>query len=89
MPQSRFPPSLNAASDKSNIPKWGYVRSRATHLGAKWNFEQLSEDQKIALVTIETRDGPVQIGLNREEATVFQQKLQLFLQDWPKDQAGS
>jgi hypothetical protein len=89
MPQSRFPPSLNSAGQRPDIPKAGYVRSRATHLETEWRFEVLSDDHKVAFATIETADGPVHIGLNREEATTLLQKLQLFLLDWPKDQLKS
>jgi hypothetical protein len=89
MPQSRFPPSLNLAGQRPDIPKAGYVRSGTRHTGTEWKFEVLSDDHKVAVATIETADGPVQIGLNRAEATKLQLKLQLFLQDWPKDQLKS
>jgi len=89
MSQSRFPPSLAATGDQENISRRGYVRSQATHIGTEWSFEVLSDDQKVAVATIETVDGPVHIGLNRAEATTLLQKLQLFLQDWSKDQAKS
>jgi hypothetical protein len=89
MRRSRLPPSLNAAGDQQNTPRPGYVRSEATHIGTEWSFEVLSDDQKVAIATIQTGDGVVHIGLNREEATTLLQKLQLFLQDWPKDQLKS
>ena len=86
MPRSRLPPSLNAVGRKPDRPKPGCVRSTVTHIGSEWTFEVLSDDSKVAVATIQTADGPVHIGLNREEAISLQQKLQLFLQDWPKDQ---
>ena len=89
MSQSRFPPSLNLAGHREDIPRPGFVRSQATHIGTEWSFEVLSDEHKVAVATIETGDGPVHIGLNRAEATRLVQKLQLFLQDWPKDQAKS
>jgi hypothetical protein len=89
MPRSRLPPSLNAAKDQQNTPRPGYVRSEATHIGTEWTFEVLSDDQKVAIATIQTGDGAVHIGLNQEEATTLLQKLQLFLQDWPRDQLKS
>lgn len=89
MPESRFPPSLASAGKKDQIPRPGYVRSGAAHLVTDWQFEVLTDSHKIALVTIETRDGPVQVGLNREDATGLLRKLQLFLQDWPEDQLKS
>lgn len=67
----------------------GYVRSEATHLETDWQFEVLDDNHKVAFVTITTAEGPVHIGLNREEATELLQNLQLFLQDWPKDQLKS
>jgi hypothetical protein len=89
MPQSRFPPSLNSAGQRPGIPKAGYVRSQATHLETEWHFEVLSDEDKVAVVTIDTADGPVHIGLNRAEATTLLQKLRLFLQNWSKDQPKS
>ncbi len=89
MSQSRFPPSLSAKGNRDDIPRPGYVRCRATHLDSEWRFEVLSDDQKVAVATIETADGPVHIGLNRDSAEMIQQKLQLFLLDWPKDRAKS
>jgi hypothetical protein len=59
----------------------GYVRSKVTHIGTEWSFEVLSDDRKVAVATIQTADGPVQIGLNRAEATKLAQMLQLFLHD--------
>jgi hypothetical protein len=89
MPESRFPPSLSQLGNKEDKPRSGYVRSRATHIGTEWNFEVLSDDQKVVVATIMTADGPVHIGLNRAEAIKLQQTLQLFLQEWPQDQAKS
>jgi hypothetical protein len=89
MSQSRFPPSLSMAGDKEKIARSGYVRTGAVHIGTEWSFEVLSDDQKIAVVTIMTGDGPIEIGLNRAESTILEQKLRLFLEDWPRDQGKS
>jgi hypothetical protein len=91
MPQSRFPTSLALIQKKKpdQTPKNGYVRSQATHIDAVWSFEILSDDQKIAVVTIETVDGPVHIGVNRSRAEDLFHQLQLFLENWPKDRQKS
>jgi len=67
----------------------GYVRSGMIHVVTEESFEILSDDNKVAVATIQTADGPVHIGLNQSEATALAQKLQLFLADWPKGQAKS
>jgi hypothetical protein len=67
----------------------GYVRCDAVHIGTEWTFEVLSEQERVAYLTIETDDGPIHVGLNREEATRLQRKVQLFLQDWPEGQSAS
>ena len=60
-------------------PIKGYVRSGVTHLNAKWIFEQLSESPKVALVTVETQDGPVFLGITEETAGSLEKSLSLFL----------
>jgi hypothetical protein len=67
----------------------GYVRSEVTHIDVEWRFEVMSEDPRVSLLTIETEDGPVNIGLNRYRATELERQLRLFLLDWPEDQAKS
>jgi len=89
MSESQPPPKSLSQSNKGERPRSGYVRSLVTHIGTEWSFEVLSDDNKVGLVTIQTGDGPVYIGVNRTEATNLVQKLQLFLQDWPKDQLKS
>jgi hypothetical protein len=49
----------------------------------------MDEKVRTAIVDIETADGPVSVGLNRQAAQDLLQKLTLFLQDWPEDQAKS
>jgi hypothetical protein len=67
----------------------GYVRSRVTYIDCEWQFEVMDEKVRTAIVDIETADGPVSVGLNRQAAQDLLQKLTLFLQDWPEDQAKS
>lgn len=64
----------------------GYVRCRVTYIGCVWKFEVMDEKERVAIVDIETGDGPVSVGLNRQDAEDLLQKLTLFLQDWPEDQ---
>lgn len=70
-------------------PIAGYVRSGVTHIGCEWHFEVMDEKERVAIVDIETQDGPVSVGLNRRDAESLLQTLTLFLQDWPEDQAKS
>jgi hypothetical protein len=49
----------------------------------------MSEQPKVAIATITLDEGAVDIGLNRGAAEDLVQKLQLFLQDWPKDQSSA
>jgi hypothetical protein len=63
----------------------GYIRCGQPHIGVVWKFELLDEEHKVGIVTIETEDGSLQIGLNRLDATSLLNKLQLFLLDWPSD----
>jgi hypothetical protein len=67
----------------------GYVRSRVTYLGCEWQFEVMDEKELTAIVDIDTADGPISVGLNRQDAESLLQKLTLFLQDWPENQAKS
>jgi hypothetical protein len=67
----------------------GYVRCGVTHAGCDWNFEVLSERPRVAIVTITTNDGLIDIGLNRADAEGLVRTLQLFLAEWPEDQASS
>jgi hypothetical protein len=70
-------------------PRIGYIRCNANHRGCEWSFEVLSEQPRVGIVTIMTNDGPLHVALNRADAMNIQQKLQLFLQDWPEDQGTS
>jgi hypothetical protein len=89
MPESRRPTTLSLPSDEKKKQRTGYVRSGVTHIGSEWSFELLSEEPKVAVATIMTADGPVEVGLNRAQATTLHQQLGLFLLDWPEDQALS
>lgn len=71
-------------ADQPPIP--GYIRCDAAHLGARWQFELLSEAPKVACVSIETGDGVLTVGLNRAGAERLEAQLRLFLADWPRDQ---
>jgi hypothetical protein len=71
------------------IAKPGYVRCGVTFLDVDWQFEVMSEEQKVLIVTLATPDGPVDIAMNRIDAMNIAQRLQLFLADWPLDQATS
>jgi hypothetical protein len=75
------------AEDQKPMP--GYVRSEVQHVQAMWQFELWSEQPKIAIVTIETQDGPVQVGLNRQDASRLIDLLRSFLADRPEDQLPS
>jgi hypothetical protein len=89
VPTSRRPTTLSLPSDRAQKQRTGYVRSGATHIETEWSFDMLSEEPKVAVVTIWTGDGPVEVGMNRAQATTLHQQLGLFLQDWPEDQAFS
>jgi hypothetical protein len=89
IPKPSFPQrsKVPAMEKQEQIP--GYVRCNATHIAADWSFEVLNEEQRVGLATIETDDGPIHIGLNRPDAKRLLNQLQLFLADWPEDQAAS
>jgi hypothetical protein len=67
----------------------GYVRCGVTWIECEWKFEVMDEKERVAIVDIETPDGPISVGLNRRDAEALQRMLTLFLQDWPEDQAKS
>jgi hypothetical protein len=67
----------------------GYVRCGVTHIECEWKFEVMDEKERVAIVDIETADGPISVGLNRRDAENLSRTLTLFLQDWPEDQAKS
>lgn len=90
MPESHPPSkSLTLPSDRENRPRRGYIRSNATHQLCEWSFEVLSEQPKVGIATILTGDGPLKVAMNRKDAVSILQKLQLFLAEWPEDQATS
>jgi hypothetical protein len=68
---------------QESIPKPGYVRCGVLFLGVDWQFEVIHEEQKLLVVTIATQDGPIDIGLKREDAEALLQRLELFLKDRP------
>jgi hypothetical protein len=74
---------------KTRPPISGYVRCGVTFLEADWQFELMSDQEKVAIASITVEDGSVDVGLNRTAATRLLQKLELFLQDWPEDQRSS
>jgi hypothetical protein len=65
------------------IPKPGYVRCGVLFLGVDWQFEVMHEERKLLIATIVTPDGPIDIGLKREDAKVLARQLRLFLADQP------
>jgi hypothetical protein len=67
-------------------PILGYVRCDAIHVEAVWRFEALDAKSQVALVTIETEDGAVQVGLIRDRARELQRELELLLRDFPGSQ---
>jgi hypothetical protein len=67
----------------------GYVRCGVTFAGAEWKIEVLDEQERIAIVDIETDEGTLSFALHRASAEDLKRTLELFLQDWPKDQAAS
>lgn len=83
------PTTLCLPFDKYKNARTGYVRSFGTHVETEWSCEVWSEERKLIIVKIMTRDGPVQVALNQAEATEIVQTLQLLLQDWSADQAKS
>jgi hypothetical protein len=90
MPESPKPTkTLTTKADAQNRPRQGYVRSGVTHIGCEWTFEVVSEEPRVGVVTIETQDGKIEIGLNRRDAVHVQQKLQLFLEDLPEESLKS
>jgi hypothetical protein len=76
-----------AMVEQEQLP--GYIRCNAMHISLEWKFEVVSERPRVSVATIETDDGPLHIGLNREDAVRLQQRLQLFLQDWPEGQLNA
>jgi hypothetical protein len=90
MPEAPKPTkTLTTKADMENRQRTGYVRSNATHRGCEWLFEVLSEEPRVGIVTILTGDGPLHVALNRPDAVRLQQKLQLFLENWPEEQLKS
>jgi hypothetical protein len=71
------------------VAKPGYVRCGVLFAGVDWQFEVMSEEQKLLVATIVTRDGPVDIALKREDAEVLLQRLKLFLADMPPGRSSS
>ena len=63
----------------------GYVRCGVTFAGADFGLQILATKPSVALFTVETMDGNVDIGIRRGEAADLLQKLKLFLQEWPDD----
>ena len=64
--------------EKPKPPIAGYVRSGVTHIGCEWKFEVMDEKERVAIVDIETEDGPVSVGLNRQDAKNLLRTLTLL-----------
>jgi hypothetical protein len=97
MPKLHLPPSLSKAGKRQSdgledgAPRQieGYVRSGVSHIQAVWSFEVLNDKAGVALATIQTADGAVCIGLNRDEAKDLHQMLGLFITQWPEGKTSS
>lgn len=59
----------------------GYVRSGCVFVEVHMSLEVIDEQQRTSVLTLETADGPVCIGMNRQDAMRLQQTLRLFLED--------
>jgi hypothetical protein len=70
-------------------PIHGYVRCVAIHREVIWRFEALDAGSQVALVTIETADGDVQVALIPERARELLRELELFLAHWPEGHTSS
>jgi hypothetical protein len=68
-----------------NEPKDGYVRCGFIHLGAHLKFDVVNETPQMTVLTVVVDEGPLHIALNRTAAESLQQKLELFIKDWPED----
>jgi hypothetical protein len=64
-------------------PKDGYVRCGMIHLGAHLKVDVVNETPQMTVLTVVVDDGPLHIALNRRAAESLQQKLELFIKDWP------
>ena len=66
-------------------PKDGYVRCGIIHLGAHLKFDVVNETPQVTVLTVVLDEGPLHIALSRTAAESLQQKLELFMKDWPED----
>lgn len=61
----------------------GYVRCGIIHVGAHLKFDVVNETPQMTVLTVVVDDGPLHIALSRSAAESLQQKLELFMKDWP------
>lgn len=78
-----LPQSMGECMNQEKL--YGYVRSGCVFVEVRMSLEVIDEQQRTSVLTLETDDGPVYIGLNRQDAMNLQQMLQLFLEDRPAD----
>lgn len=72
---------------KEPIP--GYARCGVVFVGGPIRLEVEDEEERVSVLIAETDDGPVHIGLNREDAFRLLETLRLFLEDRPRGQLSS
>ena len=64
-------------------PMDGYVRCGMIHLGAHLKVDVVNETPQMTVLTVVVDEGPLHIALIRRAAESLQQKLELFIKDWP------
>jgi uncharacterized protein len=62
----------------------GYVRCGIIHVGTHLKFDVVNETRQMTVLTVAVHDGPLHIALSRTDADSLQQKLELFMKDWPE-----
>jgi hypothetical protein len=76
--------SLTVQEEIMSEPKDGYVRCGVIHLGAHLKFDVVNETPQVTVLTVVVDEGPLHIALSRTAAESLQQKLELFMKDWPE-----
>ena len=74
--------TLNDAADADSMNRV-YVRCGMVHLGAHLKVDVVNETPQTTVLTVVVDDGALHIALNRRAAQSLQQKLELFIKDWP------
>jgi len=82
---SEFFRSSTIREETMQEPKDGYVRCGIIHLGAHLKFDVVNETPQVTVLTLVVDEGPLHIALSRTAAESLQQKLELFMKDWPED----